>query len=79
MSNDLEHFEIQSVIDKNYGASIYPYNPRNRGYVADGYCLLRLSDKKAFSPAELRKIAGDAVVDELLKDCKNLHGGTTYG
>jgi len=69
MSEHTDYYEIQSSINPKYGATIYPEDIYKHGA---GWYLHVVKDKKALSPADLRKIAGDAVVVELTDECKRL-------
>ena len=65
-----EHYEIQSGIDPKFGAVIYPFSTYKGGA---GWYLREISTGKAYSPEELRAIAGNDVVEELTKDARELY------
>jgi hypothetical protein len=73
--DDSDHYEIQSSIDPKYGAKIYPFSVWTSG---SGWYLMRVSDKEALTPSELRELAGEHVVIELINECRALHDKTDH-
>lgn len=72
----INFYVIQSSINPHFGAKIYPLNIHHMG---SGYYLMETHSGKAHSPEEMRVMAGDEIVEELLAECRALHAVTEHG
>jgi len=63
------YYEIQSVLNPKYGATIYPQNVHNDGA---GFFVYKIKNKETLTPMELRDVAGDKVANELIDNCYKL-------
>lgn len=68
--SDIDHYEIQSSINKKFGAVIYPISTSGDGA---GYYYVDWHTKKSLTSRELFDIAGIKVHSELQKDCSHYY------